>query len=267
MSNDHRDMFVGMDPQAQFEREMKQINEAAKQLPTMEEVSELLKMRREEIAMSNGSKEQGLPGMDVGLFRKWAEDCPCWDYACPQFQAQQALARIATLSAQVELARNGERSFAETLEAIRVALGQDETHYLVMSGDVRSLRARAETAEAELSALREGATVTAAALLREMASGLYCRSTDHMQGWCGCADAKLALVCLRERILGATAEPTCKHCGPSCIPGAAHNAHAEDGVVWTPDTTGGDRSTCRIERAQQTATPSPISDEETGAAQ
>jgi len=32
-------------------------------------------------------------------------------------------------------------------------------------------------------------------------------------------------------------EGVCEHCGPSCIPGAAHNARAEDGVIWVPPMT------------------------------
>jgi len=35
----------------------------------------------------------------------------------------------------------------------------------------------------------------------------------------------------------ASLQVVCIHCGPTCIPGAAHNARAEDGVIWEPKPT------------------------------
>lgn len=42
-------------------------------------------------------------------------------------------------------------------------------------------------------------------------------------------------------------EKICKHCGPTCIPGAAHNARTEDGVIWKPEDDLPARLPARVE--------------------
>ena len=59
------------------------------------------------------------------------------------------VAKVASLRAERDLARNGELNYAQTLEAIREALGQSETHFLCMAGDVADLVKRAATTTEE----------------------------------------------------------------------------------------------------------------------
>lgn len=51
-----------------------------------------------------------------------------------------------------------------------------------------------------------------------------------------CGDEDAAWIDAASRLPARPAkEKICKHCGPTCIPGAAHNARAEDGVIWKPE--------------------------------
>jgi hypothetical protein len=59
------------------------------------------------------------------------------------------VAKVASLRAERDLARNGELNYAQTLEAISEALGQSETHFLCMAGDVAYLIQRVSTATEE----------------------------------------------------------------------------------------------------------------------
>lgn len=85
-------------------------------------------------------------------------------------QLRDSTSREADLRAQLDRALNGERNYGETLEAIREALGQEQTHYLVMPGDVRELRNRVAAAESVQAGTTERHTSEVQALSGKIAA-------------------------------------------------------------------------------------------------
>ena len=69
------------------------------------------------------------------------------------------------------------------------------------------------------------------AVLAEREKALKVPPGVDLQLVCGCVNA-----CVGHDDMQCTPAPaTCPHCGPNCLGGAAHNARAEDGVVYAPE--------------------------------
>lgn len=164
--------------------------------------------------MSNGSREQELP-----LERR----CQfCGDAASHKCGRHQACDNCCVM--------HGESSENKELHAwigaigmkYHAALAQIATLTAQMKKDVGAKerlfdqyimeRNSRQDREAELAALREGIGVEQYLSMKVRAEA---------------AESKLRA-------------DSCKHCGPNCIPGAAHNAREEDGVTWEADATGGE---------------------------
>lgn len=138
------------------------------------------------------------------------------------------LAQIATLTAQVESCEEFIHGYRDEISDLRESLAAQNK--------------RAECAEEELAALREGAKIKyrvdriVGNYRAPLTEETTLEEATELKGRWG--ESFLVEIITRERILDAT--PPCKYCGPNCIPGAAHNAREEDSATWEADATGGE---------------------------
>jgi hypothetical protein len=117
----------------------------------------------------------------------------------------------------------------------------------IMCGQNRQITAL----KAELAALRDGAKVTYRGEVFSAEEGEWHQCYSQEQDDTSIADARKAASVFgdvvqiveittftRERILDSDPKSICPHCGPDCVPGAAHSARVEDGVLWTEHILG-----------------------------